>query len=327
MPKAIIIDAPGGPDVMKWRDAPVPEPGDEEVLIKQTAVGMNFLDIYYRSGMYPLERYPFTPGIEGCGIVIRPGKKTKHVMVGDRVAYAMGPLGAYAEYRVIPESFLVRVPHDISNEQAASVLFRGLTAHYLVRRTYNVNADSTVLVHAAAGGVGGLICQWAKYLKATVIGTVGSDDKISTAHEFGCDAVINYRTENVAARVRDITGGKGANVAYDAVGKDTFDASLDSLARFGMFVSYGQSSGPIPAFDIGELRNRGSLFATRPSVFDYKEDFDEYHFSAAEVFDMVLRRHLRLHIMQSFYLEDAAFAHTQLEQGKTKGPSVLIVNK
>lgn len=312
---------------MQWREMPVPEPAENEVLIKHTAVGLNFIDVYHRRGIYQPPKYPFIPGVEGCGVVIRAGKKTKHVMVGDRVAYAIAPLGAYAEYRVVPEDTLVRVPHDLSNEQAASVLLRGLTAHYLVKRAYNVNPGSVVLVHSAAGGVGSLVSQWAKYLGATVIGTVGDDAKVAPALEFMCDHVINYRKEDVAKKVRDITSGKGANVVYDAIGKDSFDMSINSLARFGMFVSYGQSSGAVPPVDLGLLRDKGSLFMTRPSLFDYKSDFDEYHLSAAEVFDMVLRRHLRLHIMQTFHLEDAAYAHAQLEARKTVGPSVFTLAK
>lgn len=327
MPKAIVVHQAGGPEVLQWQDVPVPQPGEGEVLIKQSAVGLNYIDIYFRTGLYPPPQYPFTPGFEGCGVVIRTGPGVRFAQVGDRVAYAKGPLGAYAEYRAVKEENLVKVPNDISDEQAAGILLRGLTAHYLTCRTYRVGPHTVALVYAAAGGTGGLVAQWCKHLGATVIGVVGSEEKRALAQQFRCDHVINYKTENIVQKVKEYTKGAGVHVVYDAVGKATFQASLDSLMPFGMMVSYGQASGPVPPFDLSELQKRGSLFITRPTMFDYKRDSEEYQLSAAMVFDMILRRHLRIHVMQTYYLEDAAYAHQQLEGGLTQGPSVLVVNK
>jgi NADPH2:quinone reductase len=324
MPKAIRIHQTGGPEVMKWEDVPALEPQQGEVLIKQAAAGVNFIDIYYRKGIYKAPELPFTPGVEGVGVVIRVGKGVKNARVGDRVAYCMGPLGGYAEYRCIPEKSLVKVPGGLANEQIAGCFLKGMTAHFLLRRTYIVNEQTTMLVQAAAGGVGNLLVQWGRYLGARVIGTVGSDEKKKLAQELGASLVINYKTENVVEKIKDFTGGKGVNVVYDGIGKDTFETSLNSLGRFGMFVSYGQASGPVPPVDLGVLRDKGSLFMTRPTLFDYKADADEYAFSAVELFDMILARFLRLHVHHSYKMEDAAQALTELEQGKTQGSIVLV---
>ncbi|MBI1276405.1 zinc-binding dehydrogenase [bacterium] len=324
MPKAIRIHKPGGPEVMQWEEVPALEPKEGEVLIKHAAIGVNFIDIYYRNGTYKAPEMPFTPGVEAVGVVIRLGKGVKNAKVGDRVAYCMGPLGAYSEYRCIPEKFLVRIPGGLANEQVAATFLKGMTAHFLLRRTYIVNDQTTMLVHAAAGGVGNLLVQWGRYLGAKVIGTVGSDDKKKMVEDLGAALVINYKTEDVLQKIKDFTGGKGVNVVYDGIGKTTFETSLNSLGRFGMFVSYGQASGPVPPVDLGLLRDKGSLFMTRPTLFDYKADADEYAFSAVELFDMILARFLRLHVHHSYKLEDAAQALMELEQGKTKGSVVLV---
>jgi len=327
MPKRMVVHEAGGPEVLKWEEAPVEKPGECEVLIKQSAIGLNYIDIYYRNGTYAPPQYPFTPGFEGCGIVIRTGPGVRFIKVGDRVAYAKGPLGAYSDYRVIHQDNLVRVPHDISDAQAAGILLRGLTAHYLTCRTYRVHQGTIALVYAAAGGTGGLVAQWCHHIGATVIGVVGSAEKKELATTFGCDLVIDASSEDIVERVKDFTKGAGVHVVYDSIGRDTYQHSLDALMPFGMFVSYGQSSGPVPPVDLSELQRRGSLFMTRPSLFHYKRDTEEYQYSAATVFDMILRRHLRIHVMQTYQLEDAAYAHEQLESRKTQGPSVLLVKK
>jgi NADPH2:quinone reductase len=327
MPKAMVVHAIGGPEALQWEDVSAPTPGEGEVLIKQSAIGLNYIDVYYRNGTYAAPQLPFTPGFEGCGVVIRTGPGVKLLNVGDRVAYAKGPIGAYSEYRAIHQENLVRVPHDLADQQVAGVLLRGLTAHYLVCRTYRVHKGAIALVYGAAGGTGGLVAQWCHHIGATVIGVVGRAEKKELATTFGCDLVIDSSSENIVERVKDFTKGAGVHVVYDAIGKDTFEASLDCLMPFGMFVSYGQSSGPVPPVDLSELQRRGSLFMTRPSLFHYKRDTEEYQLSAATVFDMILRRHLRVHVMQTYNLEDAAYAHQQLESRQTQGPSVLVVGK
>lgn len=324
MPKAIRIYTPGGPESMKWEEVPMPEPGQGEVLIRQTAIGLNYIDVYHRTGLYPLPA-PFTPGQEGVGIVEKVGEGCEYFKPGDRVAYAGGPVGAYAEYRTIPENILVSVPAGISDALAAGLMVKGLTAHFLVRRTFMVGKGHNVLVHAAAGGVGLLLCQWAKLLGANVIGTVGSEEKAELARQNGCDFPILYKSEDVVAKVLDYTEGKKCNVVYDSVGKDTFMQSLDCLMNFGLMVSYGQSSGKIPPFDISLLVQKGSLFLTRPSLMHYKADQAEYILSCNEMYDHVLAGRLKIHIKQTYYLSDAASAHRDLEARKTQGATVLVV--
>jgi NADPH2:quinone reductase len=326
MPHAIRVHTPGDSSVLRWDTVETPAPKEGEVLIRHLAVGVNFIDIYYRKGLYPAPSVPFIPGFEGVGVVVRPGPGCEYAKIGDKVAYCMGPMGAYSEFRTIPERYLVKVPGGIAPEQIASHMLRGMTAHFLVKRTYRVNSDTKVLVHAAAGGTGSLIVQWAKYLGATVIGGVGSETKRQTAEQLGCDAVVVTGAGTAwADQVRQLTNGQGVNVVYDGVGQSTWDGSLHALSRFGMMVSFGQSSGPIPPVDLGVLRDKGSLFVTRPTLFDYKQDKDEYYYSAVEFFDMVLARHLRLNVAESFALKHAAQAHDALESRRLQGACVLTV--
>jgi len=322
--KAIILTEPGGPENLKWKEVPIPTPGSGEVMIHHKALGLNFIDIYHRSGFYPLPEYPAVLGMEGVGIVEKAGPESLMFKAGDRVAYGVGPMGAYAQFRSIPETALVKLPDAISSEIAAASMLKGLTAHFLVRRTFMVNQNHTVLIHAAAGGVGLLLCQWAKYLGARVIGTVGSEEKAELAASNGCDFPILYKKENVVERVKAITGGEGVNAVYDSVGKDTFEISLGCLMKFGIFVSYGQASGPVPPIDPLELQRRGSLFFTRPSLMHYKENYQERMNSLAELFDLIIKGVLRVTVGQSYYLSDAASAHRDLEAGRTKGSTILV---
>ncbi len=325
MSKAIVVHEPGGPEVLCWEEWDVMEPGPDEVLIKQLAVGVNFIDTYLRSGAYPAADYPFVPGIEACGLVIRAGANVSDsVSIGDRVAYGISAPGAYARFRTMDANYLTRVPDEISDAQAAAVLTKGLTAHYLVTHTYFVKDQSRVLVYAAAGGTGLFITQWARYRGAQVIGLVGADEKMALAEANGCNHVINYRKDNVVEAVRELTNGQGVNVVYDSVGRDTLMQSLDCLAPLGLLVSFGQSSGVPEPVDLEMLRDKGSLFVTRPSLFDYKRDVTLYHAGIAELFDMVLHRHLKINVMQTYNIEDAAQAHADLEAGNTVGSSVLL---
>lgn len=325
MTKAILLHEYGGAENLRWESIPTPKPGPGEVLVRHAAVGLNYIDIYHRTGLYPVPKFPAILGYEAAGIVEAVGQGVTRVKPGARVAYCLGPLGAYAEMRVIPERFIVAVPEEISLEIAAAALLKGQTAHYLLQRTFIVQRNVTMLVHAAAGGVGVLLCQWGKHLGATVIGTVGSAEKAKIARENGCHHVILYREEDVAARVMEITGGKGVNVVYDAVGKDTFMASLDSLTRFGLMVSYGQASGPIPPFDSALLAQKGSLYFTRPTLMHYKDDEAEYIAGAITFFKLLAEGVLKMPVGQSYYLRDAAMAHRDLEARKTTGASVLLV--
>jgi NADPH2:quinone reductase len=324
MHKAIILEQPGGPQNLKWRDVPDPEPGQGEVLLRQTVMGLNFIDIYHRTGLYPLPGYPAVIGMEGVGVVEKLGPGCEGVAIGDRVGYGVGPVGAYSLYRTLPAARAVKLPDALSSEIAAAAMLKGLTAHFLVRRTFIVNANHTVLVHAAAGGVGLLVCQLAKFLGARVIGTVGSEEKAALARNNGCDFTILYKSEDVVKRVREITGGQGVNAVYDAVGKDTFAISLDCLMRFGIFISYGQASGPLPPIDALELSRRGSLFFTRPSLLHYKDDAQEYRASMNEILDALLQGVLKANVGQSYYLSDVASAHRDLEAGKTIGSTILV---
>lgn len=326
MPKAIVIDEQGGPEVLRWVDVPMPEPEAGEVLIRQEAVGLNYIDVYHRTGMYPVPRLPITPGLEGAGVVEACGEGATLFKPGDRVMYCKGALGAYAQYRAMPEEVLLKIPDKIQSVHAAASLLRGETAHYLVRRTISINHNMTILVHAAAGGVGLILTQWAKILGATVIGTVGSEQKAALASEHGCDHVIRYDLENVVERVNDITKGEKCNVVYDSVGQATFEQSLDCLMPFGLLVSYGQSSGKIPPFDPGLLSRKGSLFLTRPTLFHYAQKREDYVQAAAEFLGWVLEGKIKLTIGQSFYLSDAANAHRALEGRKTTGASVMMVD-
>jgi NADPH2:quinone reductase len=325
MTKAIQIHAAGGADALKWEHVPTPSPKEGEVLLRQTAVGLNFIDVYLRTGLYPIAQYPATLGLEGCGIVEAVGEGVASLKIGDRVAYGGGPMGAYAECRIIPARYCAIVPEAISDQQAAAIMVQGITAHFLLRRTYPVKSGDICLIHAAAGGVGTLLCQWANHLGATVIGTVSTPEKALHANQHGCHHAILYTQEDIAQRVQALTKGERAHVVYDSVGKDTFEASLDSLRPFGTLVSFGQASGSIPPFDIGLLAAKGSLYLTRPSFMNYTRDEVEYHRAIGEIFDLVARGVLHIEIGQTYALKDTAQAHKDLEARKTRGATVLLV--
>lgn len=321
--KAILVSQHGGPEVLEWRDHPVGDPGRGDVRIRHEAIGLNFLDVYFRTGLYPAPSgLPLVPGNEAAGVVIGVGEGVSSLREGDRVAYA-GPIGAYAQERVIAADRLVKVPDSVELDVAAGMMLKGMTAEYLLRRTHEVKAGQTILFHAAAGGVGLIAGQWAKALGATVIGTVGSAQKAELASAHGYDHVINYREEDFVARVKDITGGKGVDVVYDSVGKDTYPGSLDCLRPRGLWVSFGQSSGPIDPIDIGILSKKGSLFATRPTLFTYIASRADLEASAEALFDVVTRGTVRIELNQRYALSDAAQAHRDLEGRKTTGTTVL----
>lgn len=324
MPHAIRFYETGEPEVLRWEEIQVGSPGRGEVRLRHTAVGLNFIDVYHRSGLYPVS-LPATPGLEACGVVEEVGEGVTELKPGDRVAYASPPMGAYAEARLMPADRLVKVPEGISDLQAASMMLKGMTAEYLVRRTFRVGPEHTVLVHAAAGGVGLILCQWARALGATVIGTVGSDEKAKLAEAHGCKYPIVYTRENFVARVLDITGGRKCDVVYDSVGKDTFMKSLDCLRMFGMLVSFGQSSGPVPPLDVGVLSAKGSLYLTRPTLMHYTAKREDLVMSANALFQMVLDGKIRIEINQTYPLKEAAQAHRDLQARKTTGSTVFVV--
>jgi NADPH2:quinone reductase len=323
--KAIMIYQQGGPEEMRWEDVDVPAPGPGEALIRQTAVGLNFIDVYHRSGVYPLPKLPSSLGSEGAGVVEAVGPGVQEVKVGDRVAYAGGPIGSYAERRVMPAGRLVVLPDTISDRQAAAMMLQGMTSQYLLRSTYRVQPGDTILFHAAAGGVGLIACQWAKHLGATVIGTVSSPAKAELARAHGADHVIDYTKEDFVTRVKEITGGKGVPVVYDSVGKDTFEGSLDCLRPRGLMVSFGQSSGVVPPFNAGILSTKGSLYLTRPTLATYIADRADLLACAAELFDMVTKGIVKIEINQTYPLSDAVQAHRDLEARKTTGSTVFLV--
>jgi NADPH2:quinone reductase len=323
MTKAIVVHKAGGPEVLSYEDVALPEPGPGEVRIRQRAIGLNFLDVYYRTGLYAAPTSPFTPGSEGAGDVVSVGPGVTGLRKGERVAYGTS-FGSYAEERNVPAAQLVKLPAAISYETGAAMMLKGLTAQYLLRRTYRVKSGDTILLHAAAGGVGVIVSQWAKHLGATVIGTVGSADKVKIARKFGCKHVINYREEEFAARVGKITKGAKCQVVYDGVGKATFPASLDCLAPLGLFVSFGSASGPIDAFNIGLLSQKGSLFATRPTLFTYTARREDLVRMARDLFAVVKSGAVKIPINATFKLKDAAEAHRQLETRATTGTTVLI---
>jgi NADPH2:quinone reductase len=320
---AIQAERAGGPEVLAAVDLPVPTPGPGQVLVLHKAIGLNFIDTYHRSGLYPL-KMPAVLGQEGAGVVEAVGEGVTRFAAGDRVAYGAGPMGAYAEAHVVPEGRLVRLPESVSFESAAAAMLKGMTTEFLIRRCYPVKAGDTILVHAAAGGVGGLMTQWAKHLGARVIGTVGSQDKAALVRDQGCDEVILYRTEDVAARVKAITGGKGVPVVYDGVGAATFEGSLASLARRGVLVSYGNASGPAPAVEPVRLMRGGSLWLTRPTLFDYVATTEELDASAAALFEVIASGAVKVPIGQTFSLKDARLAHEALEGRSTVGATLLI---
>jgi len=323
MPHAIRIRETGGPEVLRWEEVEVGDPGAGQVRLQQEAVGLNFIDVYHRTGLYKQE-LPFTPGVEGAGIVDAIGPDVTNVHAGDRVAYA-GPLGGYAEERLIDANRLVKLPPAISSEQAAAAMLQGMTAHMLLRRVHRVEAGETVLVHAAAGGVGLILCQWAKALGATVIGTVGSDQKAELAHAHGCDYPIVYTRQDFVTEVERITGEAKVPVVYDSVGRDTFMKSLDCLRPRGLMVSFGNASGPVEPFSPLLLSQKGSLFLTRPTLFHYVATREELEQAADELFEMVASGKIRIEVKQRFALKDAAEAHRALEARTTTGSTVLTI--
>ena len=323
--KAIRIHQPGGPEQMRWEEVEVPAPGPGQALVRHTAVGLNYIDVYHRTGLYPLPQMPAVIGMEAAGVVESIGPDVTEVRPGDRVAYAAPPPGAYAERRVMPASRLVCLPPDIADRQAAAMMLQGMTAQYLLRRTYRVQPGDSILFHAAAGGVGLIACQWASNLGATVIGTAGGPQKVALAKAHGAHHVIDYTSEDFVARVRDLTGGKGVAAVYDSVGKDTFLKSLDCLKPLGMMVSFGQSSGSVPPFDTGLLAAKGSLFLTRPSLMTYTAERADLVASAAELFAVVKSGAVKIEVNQTYPLSEAAQAHRDLEARKTTGSTVFLV--
>jgi NADPH:quinone reductase len=322
MIKAIRFNTFGGPEVLRWMDVDLPEPGPGEVRIHHHAIGVNFIDVYQRTGLYPVP-LPATAGNEGAGVVEAVGKGVTSLQAGDRVAYA-GLIGAYSEARVIPADRLCLLPDDVSFEQAAAMMLKGMTVQYLIRQTYRVQAGDAVLFHAAAGGVGTIACQWLKALGAKVIGTAGSAEKCELALRNGADFCINYRSENIVERVREITKGEGVPVVYDSVGKDTFEASLKCLRPYGLLVSFGNASGPVPPVDLGILSQLGSLYITRPSLMTYTAKPADLKAMATELFSALTSGKVRIDIRQRYQLKDAAQAHRDLEARRTISSSILL---
>jgi NADPH:quinone reductase len=323
MPHAIQIHQTGGPEVLQWQEVEVGEPGPDEVRLRQHAAGLNFIDVYHRTGLYP-QPLPFTPGVEGAGVIESVGSGVRSLRAGDRVAYA-GPLGGYAEERLIDADRLVNLPDAISFDSAAAMMLQGMTAHMLLRSVYPVEAGDTILVHAAAGGVGLIMCQWAKALGARVIGTVSSDAKAELARAHGCDHPIVYTRQDFVAEVERITGGEKLPVVYDSVGRETFMRSLDCLRPRGLMVSFGNASGPVEPISPLLLSQKGSLFLTRPTLFNYIAARAELERAASELFDVVASGKVKIEVRQRFPLKDAAEAHRALESRRTTGSTVLTV--
>ncbi len=324
MVAAVRVHKPGGPEVLTYEDVTVPPPGPGQIRIKQYAAGVNFVDAYFRMGLYPAPGgLPFVAGNEGAGEVVEVGPGVTEVKVGDRIAYVHGP-GSYAEERLLPADRAVKLPDNISYEQAAGMMLKGLTVQYLLRRTFKVEKGNTILMHAAAGGVGLILCQWANHLGATVIGTVGSKEKAELAHANGCHHTILYRDEDFVARVKEITGGKLCDVVYDGIGKTTFPASLDCLRPLGLFVSFGSASGQIEAFNINILQAKGSLFVTRPTLNTYAAKREDLLAMAADLFAVVGSGAVKIPINQTYKLRDAAQSHRDLEGRATTGSSILV---
>ena len=323
MAKAIRVNTVGGPEVMEYVDVDVGAPGPGEARVRQHAIGLNYIDVYFRTGLYP-QPLPAGLGMEGAGVVEAVGEGVTEVQVGDRVAYAGRPNGSYAELRNMPASILLRLPDAISFDTGAAMMLQGLTVQYLFHRTVKLKAGDTILFHAAAGGVGLIACQWAKALGVTMIGTVGSEAKAELARQHGCTHVINYNTENFVERVKEITNGEKVQVVYDSIGKDTFIGSLDCLRPLGMMVSFGNASGPVPDFSLSELASRGSLFITRPALFSYASNRAALEEMAADLFEMVASGKVKIDVHQRYKLADVAQAHRELEARKTTGSSILV---
>ena len=323
MARVVRIHETGGPDVLQVEEAPIPGPGPGEVRLRQTAIGVNYIDTYHRSGLYPLPALPTVIGREAAGVVVAAGPDVVELRPGDRVAYPMSA-GAYASERNIPARDVVRLPQTISDRQAAAMMLKGLTAHYLLHRTYPVREGQTILVHAAAGGVGLILCQWAKRIGATVIGTVGSDEKAALARAHGCDHPVVYTRESFRERVMELTDGEGVPVVYDSVGRSTFAQSLDSLRPLGMLVSFGQSSGPVEPLSIGVLAAKGSLYLTRPTLATHIARRADLEQGAEELFRVVSQGHVQIEIRQTYPLEEVVRAHRDLEARRTVGSTLLI---
>ena len=322
--KGMVVHATGAAGEMKWEQVALTDPEADEIQVRHTAVGLNFIDVYFRTGVYAAPQLPFTPGLEGAGVVEKVGAGVSDFSVGERVAYASPPLGAYCEARNLPAARAVKIPDGIDDRSAAAIMLKGMTAHYLLRSAYRVKAGETILFHAAAGGVGLLACQWAKHLGVTVIGTAGSEEKTALARANGCQHAINYNRENFVEGVQEITGGTGVSVVYDSVGQATFTPSLDCLKTRGTMVSFGQSSGKVAPLDIGILNTKGGLYLTRPSLFHYTAGRDELIYRAGEVFDAVRSGALSIRINQTYPLSEAVTAHKDLENRRTTGTTVLI---
>ncbi len=324
MSKAIKLYNNGGPEVLKWEDHDPGSPGAGEVRIRHKAIGLNFIDVYHRTGLYPLPALPAIPGLEGSGVVEAVGEQVNGVVVGDRVAYAGVPPGAYAQVRCIPAHRLVKMPDDISFETAAAMMLKGMTARYLIRGCYPVSSGDTILIHAASGGVGSIVSQWAHDIGATVIGTVGSAEKAEKARSNGCDHPILYSQEDFVENVREITNNRGVNVVYDSVGQTTFMKSLECLQPLGTMVTFGQSSGSVPPLELGVLAAKGSLFLTRPSLMTYTEKREDLLAHANDLLDVVQRGAVKIAIGQTYPLSEASVAHRDLEGRKTTGSTILI---
>ena len=325
MPHAIRVHACGGPEVLKCEEIEVGAPGPGQAKVKQFAAGVNFIDVYHRTGLYPQPSMPFTPGSEGAGEVIAIGDGVTDVAVGDRVAYA-GAIGGYAEERLIPAGRLIKIPQDISYETAAAMMLKGMTVRYLLKNTYNLTKDSTVLWHAAAGGVGLIASQWASHIGATIIGTVGSDEKATLAKANGCAHTINYRTEDFVARTKELTNGKGVDAVYDSIGKDTFPKSLDCLKPRGLWVTFGNASGNVPPFEVGILAAKGSLYVTRPTLNTHIATREALLETANDLIDMVRLNRIRILVSKTYPMSEAAQAHSDLESRGTTGSIVLLAD-
>ena len=324
MTRAIRIHKTGGPEVLSWDEVMVGAPGPGELRLRQTAIGLNYIDTYHRSGLYPLPAMPAVIGMEAAGLVDAVGEGVTDFAVGDRVAYAAPPVGAYAEERLMPADRVIACPDGIDDVHAAAMMLQGMTAQYLLRQTYRVAAGDTILIHAAAGGVGLIVCQWAHHLGATVIGTVSTEEKAALARAHGCDHPILYTRENFTERVRALTDGKGVPVVYDSIGKDTFEGSLDCLRPRGLMVVFGSASGPVPPFDTGILAAKGSLYLTRPTLMTYIAERENLVAMANDLFDVVAAGAVRIQVNQTYALKDAAQAHRDLEARRTTGSTVLI---
>lgn len=324
MTKAIRIHEHGGPEAMRWDEVDPGQPEPGQALIRHTAIGLNFIDVYHRTGLYKVPQLPCVLGMEAAGVVEALGPDVAHLTVGDRVAYAAPPLGAYSERRVMPADRLVPLPDGIDDRHAAAMMLKGMTAQYLLRRTYRVQPGDIILIHAAAGGVGLIACQWARHLGATVIGTVSSDAKADLVRSHGCDHPIVTSREDFISRVKDITAGRGVAAVYDSVGRDTFERSLDCLRPLGLMALFGQSSGPVAPVDLQVLSAKGSLFVTRPTLMTYTAQRADLMASAAELFDVVGQGAVRIEIQQTYALRDASQAHRDLEARKTTGSTILL---